>query len=87
MPDNSQNSIESALMRRLSACYPQADAAMVASAVTLAKRGLETTQLAEDSASDKLLAIVAERELRLRLRLDAEDARLDPQRRPGTGQG
>lgn len=74
----------SALSRRLRDDYPQADPPVVAQAVIHAHRGLQTVGLGDDDQAADLLATVAERELRLRLNLDGDDARLDPEthRRP-----
>lgn len=84
MPDLSDNSQLSALSRRLHQDYPQADPPVVAQAVIHAHQGLQTIGLADDDQAADLLATIAERELRLRLHLDGDDARLDPEthRRP-----
>src|SRR2546423_5042864 len=84
MPECSDNSRLAALSRRLHRVYPQAEPPVVVQAVVHAHRGLQAIGLDDDDQAADLLATIAERELRLRLNLDGDDARLDPEshRRP-----
>jgi len=84
MSEATEDAHLSALNRRLRDDYPQPDPPLVAQAVIHAHRGLQTVGLGDDEHAAELLATIAERELRLRLNLDGDDARLDPEthRRP-----
>jgi hypothetical protein len=75
-----------AITRRLENAYPQADAPSVVEAVLDARRGVGMFGLGDaDGESPPLIEKIAERTLRLRLGLDTDDPRLDPEshRRPG----
>lgn len=67
------------LVTELRERYPQAEPPDVVRAVLHARNGLQLMQIG-DLAGDAMLATLAERELRLRLGLETDDARLDPER-------
>ena len=75
-----------AIARRMQHAYPQADASSVVEAVLDARRGVGMFGMADaDGDAPPLIEKIAERTLRLRLGLDTDDPRLDPEshRRPG----
>jgi len=73
------------IVRELEQRYPQLETCQALRAVVDGVRALAIVGLADDEDADRMLARIAERQVRLQLGLDAPDARLDPQSRRRAG--
>ena len=69
------------LVERLAQEYPTAQQHELVRAAASAMAAVESMALSDDDEAASLVAMMTERELRLRLGLDREALRLDPERR------
>lgn len=72
------------LVERLAAQYPTLERHDLVRAAATAVAAVDSVALGQDEDAADLVAMMTERELRLRLGLDREALRLDPERRMST---